>query len=196
MNITNSEQHREARIPGEAEFWIFIMGDLIIFSVLFIAFMYNRSLNLELFNHSQAQLNQVYGLINTLVLLTSSWCVAYGLLAARLKKTEVAGRFYRFAFLCGLVFCGVKFLEYSEKIYSEVNIVDNVFYLYYFALTGVHLLHVTVGLICLSVMIKRCQNTKSLQEDDIQFLEGGGVYWHMVDILWIFLFFIIYLING
>ena len=195
MSDVYLEKPRKTHIPAEAEFWIFIIGDMLIFSVFFVVFMYNRALNIELFDAAQLQLSQVYGLSNAVVLLTSSWFVARGLSAARLNRTDKAKRFYVFAFLCGLVFCIIKAIEYSEKFNSNIDISNNIFYQYYFALTGVHLLHVIVGLICLSVMIKRCHDKATLQEDDVLFLEGGGVYWHMVDILWIFLFFVIYLIK-
>lgn len=180
-------------IPGEAELWIFILGDMLVFALFFGIWSVNHALKPELFSQSHAQINQTLGLINTLALLTSSWCVALGLNHAREGFFTVAGRWFRRAAALGGLFIAVKFVEYREKIIAGVDALNNEFFMYYFVFTGIHLLHVLVGLLALWLMMRRCANPKP-DLGDMPFLEGAGVYWHMVDVLWIVWFLLIYLI--
>lgn len=181
-------------VPGEPELWILILADLVIFSIFFIVFMHNGTLNAELFNNTKVELNQLLGLTNTVVLLTSSWFVVTGFWFIRANQLKAAKRFYCLAFAMGWVFFVIKIFEYTEKFSAGVNVSDNIFYLYYFSFTGVHLLHVTIGMLCLLSIIRRCDKA-SISHNDFVFTESVGVYWHLVDVLWIFLFCLIYLIK-
>ena len=102
-------------IPGEAGVWIFIMGDMLIFALFFCVFAYYRTEQIELFTTSQATLNMHYGVLNTLLLLTSSWFVVTGLNAARNNLRVSACRLFILAIICGAAFSTIKILEYTEK---------------------------------------------------------------------------------
>lgn len=189
----NTMSNKSSHVPGEAELWIFILGDMLVFFLFFCIWSVNHALQPEIFQQGHALVNLQLGLINTLALLTSSLFVALGLAGAKAGKFSSAKRYFYAAMSLGLLFIVIKFFEYREKIVAGVNLLNNDFFMYYFVFTGIHLVHVVVGLIALLLMIQRC-NKPTASAVDIPFFEGGGVYWHMVDILWIVLFLLIYLL--
>lgn len=176
-------------VPVESEFWIFILGDMTVFAIFFGLWSWNDVQKQDLFNLGHSQVNQTLGLLNTLVLLTSSLCVALGLTAARADNFTKAKLCFQAAIGLGIAFTVIKVVEYREKILAGADIVDNEFFMYYFVFTGIHLLHVFVGMIALTAVVRRC-SANTLQ---LRLFEGASVYWHMVDVLWIVLFFLIYL---
>lgn len=191
----------KTHVPGEVGIWVFILGDMVIFGLFFIVFVYYRGLDVELYLQSQATLNQNYGAINTLFLLASSWFVAMGVDDMRSKNVKFAPRFFSLAMLCGLGFAGVKIIEYQEKITAGITLTTNDFYMYYYIFTGLHFLHVLIGmgvLIFLWVKAKAAvvQNSDTaIGEKDRVLIESGASYWHMVDLLWIVLFPLLYLMK-
>ncbi|MEX1667407.1 cytochrome c oxidase subunit 3 family protein [Zhongshania guokunii] len=185
---------KEKHIPGEAGIWIFVLGDMFIFGLFFVTFAYYRSFDLELFQSSQAQLNQNWGALNTVLLLTSSWFVVLGMSAVRKGLRGMARKCLSLAWLCGLGFGIVKIFEYGEKIEHGINLTTNDFFMYYYIFTGIHFLHLIIGMGVLTYMILRLRHNKPLK-DDLALLESGATYWHMVDLLWIVLFSILYLIK-
>lgn len=185
---------KERHLPGEEGIWFLIMGDLLVFTLLFAVFLHYRSLEVPLFNASSALLNQAFGIINTLFLLTSSLCVVLGLQAIRIGRQPLAPRFFTGALVFGIGFSVVKFLEYREKIHAGYTLHSDNFFMFYYVLTGTHFLHVVVGLVVLSLMIMLARK-ESLSKREMQLLEGGGCYWHLVDLLWIILFPLLYLVK-
>ena len=185
-------------LPGEEGIWIFILGDMLVFSLFFLVFTYYRGLDPELFASSQATLNLHYGAVNTLFLLTSSWFVVLGLHAVRQNRATWAARLVVAAGLCGLGFVVVKFLEYGEKIRAGYVLTTNDFFMYYYIFTGIHFLHLIIGLGVLLFLWFKCKSlvvAGRVKPGDIQTFESGAAYWHMVDLLWIVLFPLIYLVK-
>lgn len=184
----------EPHLPGEAGVWIFIIGDMLMFSLLFSVFLYYRADDVALFASSQQALNQTYGLFNTILMLTSSWFVALAIHAQRYRLVHLTTRFLIGAVLCGLGFIVVKVFEYGEKFAADLTIVTNDFFMYYYLLTGIHLLHVVIGII---VLLYLCTVSRGpeLSEGDVNMLESGASFWHMVDMLWIVLFALLYLMR-
>jgi nitric oxide reductase NorE protein len=179
-------------IPGESSMWFFVIGDLLIFGVYFVAYMYYRGQDHDLFLQSQARLNLDIGAINTLVLLTSSLFVALGTSAARAGKTADGVRLFAIAVACGAAFPLLKLFEYVPEITAGVTPGTNLFFMYYFVMTGLHLCHVMLGLVILSFIIR---NLRGSAKPNISFVETGATYWHMVDILWLILFALLYLMR-
>jgi nitric oxide reductase NorE protein len=180
-------------LPGEPGVWVFILGDMLIFAVFFLVFIYYRSHDVPLFRQSQAALNQGYGAFNTFLMLSSSWFVALAVQAARSHRAVLSARLFALAFGCGVGFVVVKFFEYSEKIRAGLTLTSNDFFMYYFVFTGIHLMHVLIGmgvLILLWTTVRRGVDAKS-----VNILESGASFWHLVDILWIVLFALLYLIK-
>lgn len=179
------------RIPGEAGLWAFILGDLTIFGLFFGVVLYYRADQPELFAASQAQLSQGLGLANTIVLLSSSLLVVLGVAAARERRAVRAQRLLGGALLCGLAFAAIKAYEYADKLDADLTARTNDFYLCFYAFTGVHLLHVLIGTAVLGALCLRVRRTAV--SDPV--VEGGACYWHMVDLLWLVLFPLLYLAN-
>lgn len=185
---------QEKHLPSEEGVWVFVLGDMCIFAILFITFLHYRSLSPEVYSTSRLQLNQTFGVINTLLLLSSSWMVVAGLRAARLGRSFTCRNLLIGAWGCGLGFGISKVMEYSEKFDAGISVHTNDFFMFYFVLTGLHMFHVLIGLGVLAFLIKKCARDH-LTSGDLQTLEGGGVFWHMVDLLWVVLFPLLYLIN-
>ena len=181
-------------VPGEVGIWIFVFGDMLIFTLFFVVFLQARNLDVEMFSASQDLLNLNYGALNTILLLTSSWFVAIAIHAIRNGQSKVARRLLLLAISCGAGFSIVKFFEYGEKIDAGYVLTTNDFFMYYYVFTGVHFLHLTIGLGVLLFLYRKAKATE-FSYTDIRNFESGGLYWHMVDLLWIVLFPLIYLVK-
>jgi nitric oxide reductase NorE protein len=180
------------RVPGELGMWIFLLGDMCIFAVIFGSFAHDRAADLELFRASQAALDRNLGALNTLLLLTSSWFVALGVRAAHRRLDRLVPRLFALGFACGLGFAVVKLFEYRDKLAAGLTPVTNDFFMYYFVATGIHFLHLLIGLGLLAFLAAHSRPA-SAEGPSLAWIEGGACYWHMVDLLWIILFPLLYL---
>jgi len=184
--------------PGDFGIWIIIYIELITFGAFFLGYAYTRRLHVELFNASQLLLDQRAGFINTLILITSSWLVVKAVHAIKhMKKNEAnkeAAHLLLGAMGLGSVFLLIKMIEFSGKYAQGINLSTNTFFMFYFILTIFHFLHVLLGVI---ILFNLYQNTKVGQysAQNYRGLETGASYWHMVDLLWIILFPLIYIIR-
>lgn len=178
------------RVPGEAGVWVLLFGDLLAFSIFFLLFTDFRGQAPQIFQSGSASLNKAIGLTNTLLLLTSSLAVAIGVRRVRDARPGAALRF-RFAMLLAAGFVILKVSEYAQKISQGITPLTTEFYLYYFAFTGIHLLHVLLGSAGLFVMYRQAQATKP-SPSRVLIVECCGLFWHIVDLLWIVLFALFY----
>ena len=183
---------QRVHLQGEASMWVFVLGDLAIFGVYFVVFMFQRGQQRQLFLDSQQHLSQNLGVLNTLVLLASSWLVARGVLAARAGETVRATRFTQGAGLCGVLFLVVKAFEWSSEVSHGFTFASNDFFAFYFVLTGVHLLHVMMGLVILGVVLRELREPALRR---VSVVETGAIFWHMVDLLWLVVFALVYVIR-
>jgi nitric oxide reductase NorE protein len=181
------------KVPGEEGIWLLISGDLLVFSLFFIIFLYYRDQNIELFSASRAHLSRVFGTLNTVLMLTSSWFVALAVHAARKQLVKATSLCFALALLCGVGFSIVKVLEYGDKIHAGIGLNTNDFFMYYFVFTGIHLLHVLLGMGVLTVLALYSRSGE-FSAVKIKHLETGASFWHLVDLLWIVLFALLYLI--
>ncbi len=180
--------------PGEDGTWIFILGDMSVFAGFFITYLVYRSHNIDLFNGSSAQLTQLYGVINTLLLLTSSLLVVVGLRAIRRRALRIAPWCFAGAFVCGLGFSVLKISEYTNKVGHGITPSTNEFWMYFYILTGLHFFHLLVGMgVLVYLMVKSKKALLTVKE--FAFVEGGACFWHMVDLLWIVLFPLLYFVR-
>jgi nitric oxide reductase NorE protein len=196
-SATGVDQSRRAadtrgHVPGEASMWFFVIGDLLIFGVYFVGYMYFRGQNHQLFLASQARLNVDIGAINTVVLLTSSLFVALGTAAARAGNTAAGLRGFWIGLAFGAAFPVLKMFEWIPEIHAGLTPGKNLFFMYYYVMTGMHLCHVALGLVILCFVIR---NLKTATTPKISFVETGATYWHMVDVLWLVLFALLYLMR-
>lgn len=180
-------------VPGGIDVWVFVLGDMLIFSAYFAAYLFlDRAPNRALFRESQAQLSQGLGLVNTLLLLTSSLFVALGIQAAKARARTAAARFVTLGAACGGAFLLVKSYEWTSKIRGGFTITTDAFFMHYYMLTSLHVVHVLVGLVFLAI-VRRELRSPSVPR--LELVDAGGVYWHMVDFLWILIFALLYLMR-
>jgi len=182
------------RIPGESGTWVFLLGDMVVFGVFFVTFMVERAKAPEVFDIARTTLHIGVGVTNTLVLLTSSLCVVIAMGAIRAGATATAGKALYGAIACGSAFIGLKVFEYVALASACHGPGANHFYLYYFVLTGLHLLHVLIGMAVLVVLATQTRRTE-LSATRLALVEGGACFWHLVDLLWILLFALLYLVS-
>jgi nitric oxide reductase NorE protein len=185
---------RLAHIPGEPGTWIFIFGDMCLFAVLFCAFLRVRAVDRAAFALSQAKLDVDLGAINTVLLLVSSLFVVLAMRAVRSAARARAPLFILAAWLCGVAFLAIKAFEYSEKIGENITPQTNDFFMYYFVLTGLHAIHLLLGLGVLPAISKLARKPV-MTDGECKLFEGGVCFWHMVDLLWIILFALIFLVR-
>ena len=137
---------KQKTLPGHEGIWIIIFGDLLVFSLFFGTFFYYRSAHIDVYQTGQDSLNEYFGLINTFLLLTSSWLVAMSLHKARLKNLPAFRKNILAAMALGIGFCLSKIIEYREKFAAGKTVVTDEFHMFYFMYTGIHMVHVCVGL--------------------------------------------------
>ena len=182
------------RLPGVEGVWVFVAADMVFFALLFVSFMLGRQDAAAVFEASRQTLDVNFGGINTLILLTSSWCVVLAVEAVKRNALDRVPQFIAGAFVLGVAFMVSKALEYGAKIKAGITMLSNDFYMYYFTLTGIHLLHVFAGNILLIVLWNKAR-ARQFRKDHCVVLECGATYWHMVDLLWILLFPLLYLLR-
>jgi len=185
-------------LPGEPGVWVFIFGDMTVFTVFFATYLYYRGQQTAVFDESQHRLAQGLGVAYTAILLCSSLAVCAGTRAVRLRRhgeaNQSGSRPFIIALACGVLFVMLKGWEYSQKISAGITPQTNEFFMYYFVLTGVHLVHLILGLAVL-IGLARLASRPTLTDRQYMVLEGGACFWHMVDLLWIVIFALLYLVK-
>ncbi len=179
------------RMIAEGGMWFFVLGDLLIFAAYFAAFMFYRGQETELFLQSQQHLNQTIAMANTVILLSSSLLVALATEAVREGKRGDSFKLLCLAFALGALFPILKMIEWIPKIEAGHTPGENLFFMFYYVMTGLHLLHVLLGLCIMAFMLRQLKTAKP----NVQFVEVGGIYWHMVDVLWLVLLAVFYLLR-
>lgn len=177
-NHSSDHQSLPVHIPGYKDFWVLIFLEMVTFGVFFVTFMVYRAQNVEMFNTSQLTLNINMGLLNTVILLTSSWAIVQAVESARKNNTSAARHYIIATILCAVSFGVVKFFEYSDKFHHGITLSTNLFYIFYFMLTIIHLFHVVIGT---AILTYACKNIRQYGSGNIKFIESGASFWHMVD---------------
>ena len=180
------------RLPGEQGIWVFVLLDMSFFGLLFVAYTVQQVHSPELFAQAQRTLDTRLGLLNTTILLTSSWLAALAVHAARRDHVRAASRRLSMAAACGVAFGVSKGVEYAGKIGAGYSVLTDDFFLFYFVITFIHLLHVLAGTLVLLLM-KRSLTSQAQGSGALKRLESATTYWHMVDLLWVMIFALLYL---
>lgn len=180
--------------PGDLAIWVFILAELLVFAAFFAAYAFARMNNVELFNQYQATLDRTSALINTLTLITSSYFVVRGVAAINDDDSRSCERWLWAAVGMGVLFLVVKSAEYAHHLGAGVTLSTNTFYMFYLSLTFFHFMHVILGMVILSaVAIKARRGGYSAA--DYHGVETGASYWHMVDLVWLILFPLVYVMR-
>jgi len=191
-----TQSHTEIRQypPGDFAIWIFIYAELLVFGIFFLSYAFARSQNVELFNESQLNLNRISGAINTLILITSSYFVVRAVAAIRENNSLLCARWLLAAIVLASAFIVIKLFEFISKYSEGISLSTNTFYMFYLSMTFFHFMHVIMGMVILiAVMLKVKQGGYSSKEHTG--VETGASYWHMVDLVWIILFPLVYVMR-
>ena len=197
------DQQKEAATLG---MWIFLVTEVLFFGGLFAAYSIYRSWYPEAFAAASRELDVVLGSINTVVLITSSLTMALAVHAAQTGERRLLLRFLMATMALGVAFLGFKGVEYYHK-FAEHHVPGpafsfeadhfshaQIFFSLYFVMTGLHALHMIIGLGIMTVMLWWSWNG-TITAEYTSPIEISGLYWHFVDIVWIFLFPLLYLIG-
>lgn len=195
--------HRDD-LAAKTGMWLFLFTEMLLFGTLFVVYSVYRYRNAEAFHLAATELSVFIGTLNTIILLTSSTTVAMSITAIQLKNKKLALIFLSITVVLGLAFLVNKYFEWGhhirEKIYPGSQVLaqrgqgDVLFYGLYYFMTGLHALHIIVGLTFIGFIIVFIIRDK-INYDDYVVHENGALYWHLVDLVWIFLFPLFYLIT-
>ncbi|MBF5006937.1 cytochrome c oxidase subunit 3 [Diaphorobacter sp. NR2-3-3-1] len=188
------EDEPPARLAGDLVVWLFVGLELATFGLLFLAFAFTRLLQPEVFAAGQAGLDQSVGAINTLLLISASACAAHTLACARAGHHRTATRWLLAALLLGGGFLILKSHEYLTKWRAGTDFASNDFHMLWFMLTGFHFMHVMAGCVIFTLLLRPLAQGR-YSAGNCNALESGCVFWHMVDLLWIVLFPLVYLLR-
>lgn len=192
-NVATST-HGTPRLAGDLAIWFFILAELLAFGVFFVAYAFTRAKNLELFDAEQQALNRSAGALNTVLLLTASYFVVRAVQAAERSAAAQGARWLVAAIVCGLGFVVVKLGEYSAAFEHGVSLSSSPFHMFYLSLTFFHFMHVILGLVILCALWNGTRQGR-YRSGDMNGLETGAAYWHMVDLVWLILFPLVYVIH-
>ena len=173
-------------LPGNPMMWLLIWSELLVFGAAFIGFAVARVLDPQSFMRSQDTLDRLAGGLNTMVLLTSGFCAALAVEAQQHDKGKPARLWIVAAIALGLVFLLIKGREYADKLAHGIGIETNSFFTLYYLTTGFHALHVVFGIVILALVGWK---------NSVENIETGTAFWHMVDLIWVILFPLIYLMR-
>jgi len=183
--------------------WLFLFTELILFGGLFLLYAVYLARYPHEFSAGGKELNVVFGAVNTVVLLTSSLLAATAVTATQRDQRRATGMLLGGTIFCALLFLGIKYVEWSAKIQHDIYPSsqrltsgppgESVFFSLYYLTTGLHGLHVLIGGTLLAFVTVRVQQGK-IDSGNYAWLENGALYWHLVDLIWIFIFPLYYLI--
>jgi len=200
---THPHIHRDDQ-ASKLGMWLFIFTEILLFGGLFIVYSIYRYMHQTAFHLAGEELNDTIGTINTVILLVSSMTIAMSITAMQKGNLKLVMQLIYVTVFFGLIFLVNKYFEWqvkfehglypSSKFVQNLGAGDTLFFSLYFMMTGLHALHIIVGLtvlIWVAVYIKKGR----VHQTKYAFLENGALYWHLVDLIWIFLFPLFYLIH-
>lgn len=179
-------------LPGGTVIWIFIVLELLTFFGFFIGYAATYAGDPATFAASQALLSPLSGTINTVVLLTGSWMVARAV--ADVRAGGSGWLWMAATALSGVIFSAIKVAEYSHTLVDGISLSTNPFWFYYIFLTVFHLYHVVAG-VGFTAYVAWRQRPKSKNQLDGESVESAAMYWHLIDLIWIVLFPLLYLVG-
>jgi cytochrome c oxidase subunit III len=218
-HFANLEQQKETSTFG---MWLFLLTEIMFFGGLFTAYLIYRNWYYPAFVAGSHKLSIALGALNTAVLICSSFTMAMGVYSAEMRRRKALIGWLTATLVLGLTFLGVKAVEYHEKwethhvpglnfsaagftrldpkypedkpLAPDMAEKTSVYFSLYFAMTGMHALHMVVGVSLLVILIVRAW-AGAYTQGHMTTVENFGLYWHFVDIVWIFLFPLLYLIS-
>ena len=195
--------HRDDQ-TSKTGMWLFLFTEMLLFGGLFVVYSVYRYRNAAAFHMVASELSVVIGTINTIILLTSSTTIAMSITALRMRNKKLSLILLGTTVILGLAFLVNKYFEWGEHfrqhIYPGSPVLalrghgDVLFYGLYFFMTGLHALHIIIGLVFILIITVSITKNK-INPENYVLHENSGLYWHLVDLIWIFLFPLFYLIT-
>jgi cytochrome c oxidase subunit 3 len=197
------EIHRDD-LASKTGMWLFLFTEMLLFGGLFVVYSVYRYRNADAFHLAAHELSVFIGTVNTIILLVSSSTIAMSITALQKKNKKLALLLLGITILLGVLFLVNKYFEWGhhikDQIYPGSSVLalrgqgDVLFYGLYFFMTGLHALHIIIGLGFIGFIVSFIIKDK-VNSEDFVLLENSGLYWHLVDLIWIFLFPLFYLIT-
>jgi cytochrome c oxidase subunit 3 len=199
----NTEMHRDD-LTSKTGMWLFLFTEMLLFGGLFVVYSVYRFRNSTAFHLAAEELNVFIGTLNTIILLISSATIAMSITAIQKNNKKLALFLISITVFLGLVFLFNKYIEWGdhirEHIYPGSQVLaergqgDVLFYGLYYFMTGLHALHIIVGLVFIGFVVVHIIRNR-ITTNNYVLLENSGLYWHLVDMIWIFLYPLFYLIT-
>ena len=180
------------RFPGDPDMWLFVVVESLVFTSYFCIYLFSRTQHEAEFLEAQAALTMPLGILDTVVLLTSSWAIARCVQASREGNYRSALTNVLLTISFGVIFLVGKIIEWGTQIRMGNTFTSDEFFQHYFFLTSIHCIHVLIGFVVLGVVVYQL---RSPQRRSQQLIETGATYWHTVDFLWVLIFALIYVVR-
>ncbi len=180
------------RMPGEPDMWFFVFFESLLFTSYFCVYLYARTQHERVFLQTQSHLTPWLGVLDTIVLLTSSWAIAACVQHVRAGRYQTARKLVYATAGLGVVFLGLKMVEWVKLVHLGDTFSKNEFTQYYFFLTGIHGVHVLIGFVALGVLLHQLSDPRRRSQETI---ETCATYWHTVDLFWVLIFAMLYVVR-
>ncbi len=194
MELATPKPVISAKSPGSIAIWIFIYAELFEFGLFFIGFLIAKVYYPQEFYQGPSQLSTTTGLLNTLVLITSSFFIVQAMKAIKRGEQKTTVRWLVLTILAGLTYCAIKTWEYNLNENIGITPRSNYYFASYYYITFNHLLHVLIGT-CTVAFVTILTALGFYTKDNHEGLESAASYWHMIDLIWILIFPLIYVLR-
>lgn len=181
----------ERRVPRDLAMWCFILAELAVFGMFFLAYAWSRRQQPALFAAGQGELELGLPTLNTLLLLAGSAAMLAALSAFSAGRQRAGRRWLALTLLAGGGFLGLKGYELVGKALQGITLSSNDFWMFYLSLTVFHFLHVVLGMVIVAAVWRLARNGRYTPES-MNEVETAAAYWHMVDLVWLLLFALVY----
>jgi nitric oxide reductase NorE protein len=180
------------RVPGEGDMWFFVLFESLVFTAYFCVYLYFRTQDERAFLEAQSALNLPLGIVDTIVLLTSSWAIARCVQEARAGRYPAARRLALATIGLGAAFFALKLVEWVHLINEGHTFTSSDFMQHFFFLTGMHAIHLLIGFVALGILVHQLSDPQRRSQETI---ETCSTYWHTVDLYWVLIFAMLYIVR-
>jgi nitric oxide reductase NorE protein len=183
---------RTERIPGAPDMWVFVVFESLVFASYFCVYLYFRTQDEAGFLEAQSALHLPLGVVDTILLLTSSWAMARCALHARALEHGVARQYAYLTAGFGAAFLALKVAEWASLIDEGHTFTSSEFMQHFFFLTGMHAIHLLIGFVVLGVLVRQLADPR---RRSLTTIETCTTYWHTVDLYWVIIFALLYVVR-
>jgi nitric oxide reductase NorE protein len=180
------------RFPGDPDMWLFVVVESLVFTSYFCIYLYARTQHERAFLEAQSALTMWLGILDTIVLLTSSWAIARCVQHTRAGRYEAAKRCAFITIGLGAVFFALKIAEWVHLIRGGNTFTSSDFMQHFFFLTSIHAIHLIIGFVVLGVLVHQLSDPRRRSTETI---ETCSTYWHTVDLFWVVIFALLYVVR-